>query len=537
MKYLLLDTNVFVACTRMRIGHHDAGLLGRLRQALEAGAARLLLPEIVVREYWREEAQTFQDARRDKNDVLKAIGDLYSRRKPPQALIELIENEMTALEQNRKAAHEVISEIFQAPYTVKVPLTPAIVFAAFQRTADGRRPANPDVNYLLDADAVIVESVAAYHRDHGDLELVLCTEDADYFEGDALHPEIAQDLAPGTRIYNSLADVVRQELDTTVSREQEEAYLKGSLRVSYAVGQPSLLTDMFTALARMRQAQEQLSKQIVGAQGMRLDALGSTARSIGKALEGYNSMVRLLGQRLAEYHQTARMVGAGVVRAAEIARTATDHMGPALQGIVSAQDFVAPFLRTAAEIQRITSSVERLKPPEEWLEEEAAEPEPPRYRPPFHPQEVEEMGFEGFVKVRRFQRFDHIPPGPGAYVVLRESAFPPEFLPTSPAGRPNGKDPTLPVERLEKLWVEGTYLLYIGESKNLPGRVKNLVRFAQGRPAPHWKGRAVWQLKDHADLLVAWMHDEVYHTVPYRDVLQAFREAYGQLPFGNQRVD
>jgi len=92
-------------------------------------------------------------------------------------------------------------------------------------------------------------------------------------------------------------------------------------------------------------------------------------------------------------------------------------------------------------------------------------------------------------------------------VVLRTTAALPVFLAAGGGGWWKGKDPTAPVERLQREWVDGTPTLYIGKAKSLRERVGELLQFSDGRPVRHWGGRLLWQLHGCQDLLLAWRQE------------------------------
>lgn len=149
-------------------------------------------------------------------------------------------------------------------------------------------------------------------------------------------------------------------------------------------------------------------------------------------------------------------------------------------------------------------------------------------------------GFAGWVPFAALPRAD-VPLQPGVYVVTRETDNPPEFLPSSPAGRFQGKDPTVPVERLQAKWVSGATVVYIGkaaigsrDSRGLSRRLDEYRRFGDGQSIGHRGGRYIWQLADSADLLVAWRTTSA-PEVTESAMLEAFVAIYGRLPFANLR--
>lgn len=65
-------------------------------------------------------------------------------------------------------------------------------------------------------------------------------------------------------------------------------------------------------------------------------------------------------------------------------------------------------------------------------------------------------------------------------------------------------------------------------------RFKQYADFGAGKPVGHWGGRLIWQIADHADLLVAWKEtpDDIPEIVE-RNLIEQFRSIYGKPPFAN----
>ncbi|MGJ6127143.1 hypothetical protein QN239_31650 [Mycolicibacterium sp. Y3] len=158
---------------------------------------------------------------------------------------------------------------------------------------------------------------------------------------------------------------------------------------------------------------------------------------------------------------------------------------------------------------------------------------------------VDLSGFTGWVPFTALPTAD-VPTGPGVYVVVRPTEEPPNFLVTSPAGHFKGKDPTVPIAELQALWVPKTRIVYIGKAtaggsgrRGLAKRLDEFCRFGAGEAVAHSGGRRIWQLIDHADLVVGW---RVLNDVTDADVastesqlIAQFRAHHGKLPFANMR--
>lgn len=77
-------------------------------------------------------------------------------------------------------------------------------------------------------------------------------------------------------------------------------------------------------------------------------------------------------------------------------------------------------------------------------------------------------------------------------------------------------------------------MIYIGKAAVLRDRLRGYMRFGEGKPAPHWGGRYIWQLADAKSLLVCWKAtpDEAPRLVERR-LIQEFCAQYGKRPFAN----
>lgn len=145
-------------------------------------------------------------------------------------------------------------------------------------------------------------------------------------------------------------------------------------------------------------------------------------------------------------------------------------------------------------------------------------------------------GFTGWFTFVDLARVP-VPRDPGVYVVVRPTDDPPIFC----AHAPYRGDLPFPVVELAARWVPGECVVYIGKADRgvkadgLHRRLRQFRRYGAGHSARHSGGRAVWQLADHADLLVGWRTTDEAEAP--RDVetamITAFRSHHGVRPFTN----
>jgi hypothetical protein len=152
----------------------------------------------------------------------------------------------------------------------------------------------------------------------------------------------------------------------------------------------------------------------------------------------------------------------------------------------------------------------------------------------FKEAEWRERGFTGFHALWSLGRPQphRVPETSGVYAVLRHATTPPEFLRSCGGGWWKGEDPSVPVARLEREWVDGTPTLYIGKAKTLRGRVGELLRFSDGLPVRHWGGRLMWQVGGCQGFLLGWLEDPDFAGLE-ADLIDEFVEHFGRLPFAN----
>ena len=153
-------------------------------------------------------------------------------------------------------------------------------------------------------------------------------------------------------------------------------------------------------------------------------------------------------------------------------------------------------------------------------------------------------GFEGFATVGDLTRSGclEVPTLRGVYIVVREPADPPKFMPGSAAGFYRGQKPRVKVEVLEQHWVPEAVVLYVGLAAGtgvrgkLQQRIKRYLRHGRGKSVGHWSGRYIWQLADHRKLRLAWLPSEDGPDLEAQ-LLARFEKRYGTWPFANLEED
>lgn len=150
-------------------------------------------------------------------------------------------------------------------------------------------------------------------------------------------------------------------------------------------------------------------------------------------------------------------------------------------------------------------------------------------------QNYKSNGFSGFVTVEKLRSsYSEIPSCGGVYIVVRESTAEPQFLNEGTGGFFKGRNPNVAVSELQSNYVADSQVVYIGKATDLRKRIGQLIRFGAGSAVGHWGGRYLWQLKDSAQLQIAWKATpEADPRAIEMQMLSDFMTKHGKLPFAN----
>lgn len=116
--------------------------------------------------------------------------------------------------------------------------------------------------------------------------------------------------------------------------------------------------------------------------------------------------------------------------------------------------------------------------------------------------DIQANGFTGFIKTSDLWLDpSSIPDIKGVYLVLTPTPKLPGFLTKGVGGNFKGKDPNVSLDVLWNNWVDDSQTIYIGKASSLNKRLKQYLRFGQGKNVGHYGGRYIWQLNNHTDLI------------------------------------
>ena len=236
MKYVFLDSNIYITCAGLRVHGHNPSLLGRLVKHAKNNDAVLLVPEVVDAEVRR---------------IL-----------------------------NGGTNEKFVTKTLDGTDVQDIPLTPEAMTRAMLWTIRGDRPARKNTvawgnptkvmealdfmrfRYGVEQDCLILASLTEFMADKSEDELVICTSDKAWFAEGSLAESIANQFQTEAAAYDDLIVLLKDEFGVDVDAEIAGEY--AGVAASLAALQRSLssitLPNLQGILAMQESVQSMLAR-------------------------------------------------------------------------------------------------------------------------------------------------------------------------------------------------------------------------------------------------------------------------------------
>ena len=155
------------------------------------------------------------------------------------------------------------------------------------------------------------------------------------------------------------------------------------------------------------------------------------------------------------------------------------------------------------------------------------------------------QGFVGFKTVRELRksiiRSEELNQR-GVYAVICQPNYKPTFIDPEKTRQNHNVITPWSLEKLQKKWVSGVEVLYIGiagtdiKQCSLRRRITDLIRHSQGKTTkqgPHRGGELLWQLKGSENFEVGYLPTKTAKKEETR-LINLFYLKTGKLPFANR---
>ena len=225
MKYLFIDTNIYIQCCLLEIEGDDIGALEKVHKLLDKNKVKLILPEVVRLE--------FPNALNNKTEQLKLlIGKHKEEINLDKKLDNKIRHELTAkLDEtmqerisNTNRVKKEIDLIFNNTNTVSsIKINSRHFTEAYKRFLSGEKPYNDDQEGEIQPDSLIIEGIIDYFKNKKNYDFFFCSlNEKDFGIKDnanvKTHPDIEKNFEK-IKYYSNLYSLLNEEFSGTYSAE------------------------------------------------------------------------------------------------------------------------------------------------------------------------------------------------------------------------------------------------------------------------------------------------------------------------------
>lgn len=153
MKYLCIDTNIFIQCCLLELEEgDDINSLNDLIKVLDKNKVKLLLPEIIEIEFHKKLNERFESIEKSINKHKENIGfDNALPQKVKQEMIKNIDECIKKRDKNKIKVEKSITKIFshKNTLTTKMEIDGDLMAKGYKRSLTGKNHARRGKNFLL----------------------------------------------------------------------------------------------------------------------------------------------------------------------------------------------------------------------------------------------------------------------------------------------------------------------------------------------------------------------------------------------------
>jgi len=231
MKYVVLDTSVLVNCSLLSTNGADPELLETIVERMRGEGATLLLPEVVRLEYGRKMPEQLKHLTDRMTKYRSSVSSSDLPSSDVQRIHELLDKIAAQREHAAEASGSSLeSFIADKSLTQSIELTPGILVRALRYALGGVKPAAKRIDGFIDADSLIVASIAEFCEKvqaTSDDVVLLCSDNhrdfAVWDEASSSHvvaPPIDASIGATVRYYKNPRELLELELGVDVSSDK-----------------------------------------------------------------------------------------------------------------------------------------------------------------------------------------------------------------------------------------------------------------------------------------------------------------------------
>jgi hypothetical protein len=225
-KFAVIDTQIWIYCCLGSQKGEDAKVLKTLKENLDTGKLKLILPETIEIEFNRkveQELKRFRDTCEAARKEFSLAG-FPSHQETIKKRINQIKREVV---ENFSDIKSTIKDVFNNENTIKTKITPEIMVAAQKRGMKGLKPysykneGKTIVASGIQSDCLIVEEFADYFKGKSNYELFICSNNSKDFadKNSKLSKDISTHFETAV-LYPKLSKFLNEEFKADIQEDK-----------------------------------------------------------------------------------------------------------------------------------------------------------------------------------------------------------------------------------------------------------------------------------------------------------------------------
>lgn len=270
--FVFVDTNIFVQCCLLQNDGDDEKSIDTLLSILNTNKAKLLLPEVVKKEFFKRiNDQAYNnwadDFKKSHNPIREQAAQSQDQRgkapksqfiKPDSTFSQKLELNcqdnfdkfLTEQVTSFKSTQAKVEKIFKHKNRISIPLLPEDFFNAYRLYLSGEKPIKNNA-YAIQSDAVIMTGLYRFLNKQKNYKFIICSSNCQDFAADnitlvkgteenvPLHPDILSNIKGECELYVFLSVLLEKVFGAklkTIKDKTEETIVVSTSDESELVG-------------------------------------------------------------------------------------------------------------------------------------------------------------------------------------------------------------------------------------------------------------------------------------------------------------
>jgi len=185
MKYIFIDTNVFIQCCLLELEGDDLNSLKELNKLLDNNNTKLLLPEALELEFYKALNYKSKNLRNKigkyKAQIEKDGKGKIIDEKVKNDIIAKLDECIQGRDENTKNVKKEIKKIFSHKNSIRILLDIEIFIRSYKYFLSGQKPYNVREKSVIQVDCIILESLRKFLDKKKNYELYFCSNNTSDF--------------------------------------------------------------------------------------------------------------------------------------------------------------------------------------------------------------------------------------------------------------------------------------------------------------------------------------------------------------------